>query len=379
MPENRLKAIQTFGQSIWCDHIQRDMIHEGVFKRMIESDGLSGVTSNPTIFDKAISKSDGYDHEIIRYVEAGLSPENIYWNLVIQDIKLACDVFLPVFQATQGRDGFVSLEVSPLLAHDTKGTIEQARDLHRRVNRVNLMIKVPATPHGLPAIRTLISEGMNVNVTLIFSVKRYQEVMEAYLLGLEDMAKKDGSVRGAQSVASFFVSRVDTTTEEIIQSKIDNQTTDAEKHELKALLGKTAIANSKIAYQEFKKVFQSERFEALRKQGASVQRPLWASTSTKNPSFPDVMYVEALMGPQTVNTLPLATLDAFRDHGVAENRIEENAEEALKHIQTLKSLGIDLDQITQTLEDQGVELFANSFNQLLLHLEEKRERLTIQR
>ena len=378
MSENRLKEIQKFGQSIWYDNIQKGMISSGAFQQMIAQDGLCGVTSNPTIFDKAVSKSADYDQDIARDVAKGLDSEAIYWNLVVQDIQDAANIFLPVYQGSGGTDGFISIEVSPLLAHDTEGTLQQARELFRRVNRINVMIKVPATPAGIPVIRKLISEGIHVNATLIFSIQRYREVMDAYLSGLEDMAGQNGSITGTASVASFFVSRVDVLVDQMLEEKIKSTENESEKEALRQLLGKIAIAHSKTAYREFKKIFSSERFLSLKTKGAQLQRPLWASTSTKNPDYRDVMYVESLMGPDSVNTLPPATLDAFRDHGAPGSTIEDGWEEVQTQLGALAAHGIDLDTVTQTLEDQGVQAFADSFQQLLRHLNEKRESLTVQ-
>ncbi len=282
------------------------------------------------------------------------------------------DVFLPVFKETGGNDGYVSIEVSPLLARDTEGTLREARELHGLVSRENLMIKVPATREGIPAIRTLISEGIHVNVTLIFSLERYREVMNAYLEGLEDRSKKGLSVARIASVASFFVSRVDTAVDPILEQKISRGAPEVEKGILKGLLGKAAIANSKLAYREFESVFGSGRFEELEKKGAGKQRPLWASTGTKNPAYSDVVYVEALIGPETVDTMPPATLDAFRDHGRAASRVKEGMADAGKTLQSLEKEGISLKQVTQALEEAGVKSFSDSYEKILKRIQEKR-------
>jgi transaldolase len=367
MTENRLKRILAVGQSVWCDNIQRNMITDGIFKKMITEDGLRGVTSNPTIFDKAISGSKDYDAEITKLLGQGVRGEDLYWKLVIRDIQDAADVFLPVYNESKGLDGYISIEVSPLLANDTKNTIQQARELHKKVGRKNIMVKVPATEAGIPAIKQLIADGININVTLIFSVDRYKAVMEAYMAGLEERHWAGKPVSGIQSVASFFVSRVD--------GVIDAALLEKGSAEAKALLGKAAIANSKIAYEEFRKFFNGARYKTLKQMGAAVQRPLWASTSTKNPDYSDVMYAEALMGPNTVNTLPPATLEAYRDHGDAADRIGSGLDEAKAQLKALADLGIDLKAVTEKLELQGVQSFIDSFNQLIAHLNEKQVKL----
>jgi len=372
---NPLKSVRQYGQSIWFDNIRRDMMSSGSLKRLITEDDVRGVTSNPTIFDKAISGSNDYDEDIRRGTEQGQSAEEIYWSLVVKDIQDAADIFLPVYNESRGPDGYISVEVSPLLAHDTPGTIAQARQLHKRVGRKNVMIKVPATPEGLSAVRTLIGEGIPVNCTLIFSILRYREVMEAYIAGQEDAAGK-GIAEPPASVASFFVSRLDTDVDKILQEKI-KAASGEEAGRLKALIGKTAIANSKLAYQEFKRVFSGERFKKLQAKGIPFQRPLWASTSTKNPEYSDVIYMEPLIGPHTVNTVPPATLDAYRDHGSPAARIEERVDECEAQLKELAAQGIDLDAVTDNLEEKGVRSFADSFNQLIKHLEEKKEKLAV--
>lgn len=375
MSDNRLKQILNLGQSIWYDNIQRGMIARGEFQKMIAEDGLRGVTSNPTIFDKAISKSADYDADILKGVERGDSAEAIYWTLVIKDIQAAADIFKPVHEATRGTDGYISIEVSPLLARDTQGTIRQARELVKRVDRKNVMIKVPATKEGIPAIKALIADGTPVNVTLIFSVERYREVMNAYLEGLEELHWNKKACSGVASVASFFVSRVDSLVDKLLEEKIKVTSDPAQKKVLQDLMGKAAIANSRAAYAEFKKFFapNAARFFPLRSNGAQVQRPLWASTSTKNPAYKDTLYVEELIGPQTVNTLPPATVDAFRDHGTAASRLETPG--FAEELAALARAGIELAAVTQQLENEGVDLFSDSFRQLLAHLEEKRGKL----
>lgn len=375
MPANRLKSILELGQSIWYDNIQRGMIARGEFQKMIAEDGLRGVTSNPTIFDKAISKSADYDADILKGVEQGLSAEEIYWSLVIKDIQDAADIFRPVHAATAAADGYISIEVSPLLARDTEGTIRQARELFKRVNRANVMIKIPATKEGIPAIKAVIADGIPVNVTLIFSVERYRAVMNAYLEGIEELHWKKKSCAGVASVASFFVSRVDSLVDKLLEEKIKAAADPSAKAALQALFCKAAIANSRAAYAEFKKNFapNAARFFPLKANGAQVQRALWASTSTKNPAYRDTLYVEELIGAQTVNTLPPATVDAFRDHGVAAAKLETGDYAA--DLAALAKAGIDLAAVTLQLENEGLDSFSDSFRQLLAHLEEKRAKL----
>ena len=362
---SRISEISKLGQSVWYDNIQRKMITDGIFKQMIEEDDLRGVTSNPTIFDKAISKSNDYDDAIARYHGEGFDAEGIYWQLVIKDIQDAADIFLPVYQKTNKLDGYISIEVSPLLARDTENTIKQAKELWAKVNRPNIMIKVPATKEGIPAIENLIYEGINVNVTLIFSIERYKEVMNAYITGLEQRHWDGKTLEGIHSVASFFVSRVDGAIDPKLQAH----------EQARPYIGKVGIANSQLAYQEFKNIFTSARFQSIKVKKGAVQRPLWASTSTKNPEYSDVMYIEALMGPDSVNTIPPATLDAYKDHGEPKSRIELNLDFARQTIASLPQWGVDLNQITEDLEVKGVESFSASFNELLTHLKDKQDKL----
>lgn len=375
MSENLLKKIQSAGQSIWYDNIQRSLIHSGKMAGMIQEDGIRGITSNPTIFDKAISGGTEYDVDITRYISEGVTGEDLYWALVIKDIQDAADLFAPVYKDTKGVDGFISIEVNPHLANDAEGTIKQAKELHAKVNRKNVMIKVPATKEGLIAIEALVGEGIHVNVTLIFSIQRYREVIEAYLKGLESLSESGKSVGSVQSVASFFVSRVDGVVDAQIDALIEANR--GNKELLNSLKGMTGIANSKKAYQVFQEIFASGRFSALKEKGAFVQRPLWASTSVKNPAYKDTLYAEELIGPDTVNTLPPVTVDAFRDHGVAESKITSDTAQMELQLKSLKEVGIDLDQITEKLELDGVKAFKDSFDQLLHHLESKREALAL--
>ncbi|MBI3286760.1 MAG: transaldolase [Chloroflexi bacterium] len=316
MAKNPLWELHQYGQSLWLDNIRRGLIASGELARMIEEDGIVGVTSNPTIFEKAIGGSTDYDAAMRALVDQGLNADQILEALIFEDIRLATDLLRPLYERSEGRDGFVSIEVSPHLAHDTQATTEQARRYWRAVDRPNLMVKVPATPEGLPAIQRLTAEGINVNITLLFSIERYAEVMEAYLSGLEQRIAEGQPVTHIASVASFFVSRVDTAVDRRLEALLRGVEDPLQKEQLQELLGRAAIANAKEAYQRFKRVFTSARFAALREKGARVQRPLWASTSTKNPNYRDTLYLEELIGPDTVNTLPHQTILAFKDHGV---------------------------------------------------------------
>jgi transaldolase len=365
---NPLKELSGQGQSIWLDYIRRNLIRTGELKRLVEEDGIRGVTSNPTIFEKAIAGSTDYD-DALRALH-GKNPKadarNLYEGLAIEDIQMAADVLRPVYDETGGADGYVSFEVSPHLANETQGTISEAKRLRAAVDRPNVMIKVPATPEGIPAIEELIAEAVNINVTLMFSMSHYEAVVGAYMRGLErcpDPAK-------VASVASFFVSRVDTMVDRALESLATAQA------QAKALLGKIAIANSKMVYHRFLQIFQSEGFVALRRRGARVQRPLWASTGTKNPAYSDVLYVENLIGAETVNTLPPETLHAFKDHGkVPGETIGDSLDDAAAALRRLKALGINLDTITEKLQQDGVAAFASSFDQLIAALEKKRNEI----
>jgi transaldolase/glucose-6-phosphate isomerase len=370
MKENPLLRLRQFGQSIWMDYIRRQLITSGELQRLIEEDGLRGVTSNPSIFEKAIAGSHDYDHSIRAMALEGKSPEEIYHALTVDDIQRAADLCRPQYDKLDGRDGFVSLEVSPKLAHDTAATIAEARELWAVLDRPNVMIKVPATREGLPAIQQLTSEGINVNVTLLFGLPRYQEVAEAYIEGLEKRAMKGDPIHRVASVASFFLSRIDV----LIDADLEKLTAaGGPKAEIaRALHGQIAIASAKLAYQMYKKIFGSERFRKLIDRGARPQRLLWASTSTKNPVYSDLKYVEPLIGEETVNTMTLETINAYRDHGEPGPRLEESVEEAHKIFQRLSELEIDIDQVTQQLEDEGVHKFIVPFDSLMATLEAKR-------
>ena len=360
---NRLKQLSKFGQSIWYDNIRRAMLTSGEFEELIAA-GVLGVTSNPTIFEKAIAGSADYDSALKMYLDQGLDLDSIYENLVLEDIAAAADKLLPVFEQTSGLDGYVSVEVRPTLANDTQGTIDEARHLFKSLQRPNIMIKVPATPQGIPAIETLIADGININVTLIFSLKHYEAVAEAYLAGLEKRLASGGDISQIASVASFFISRVDSTVDWELD-QIGNS----------SLKGKIAIANAKFAYTRFGQIFSGERWDKLAPAGARVQRPLWASTGTKNPDYPDTLYIDELIGPDTVNTVPPATLNAYRDHGQVRPSLESDLDLAKTQVQDLSQLGIDLDSITQKLQDDGVASFAKSFESLMKSLSDKGEKL----
>ncbi len=369
---NPLVELQAHGQSVWLDNISKAVLDSGELKRLIEEDGLRGVTSNPTIFEKAINGSQDYDAALRRLALEGRSVEEIYESLVIDDIQRATDLFRPLFRETRGLDGYVSLEVSPKLANATQRTLDEARRLWKQVDRPNVMIKVPATPEGIPAVEQLIAAGINVNVTLMFSMDHYIRVAEAYVRGLEARARSGKSLAVA-SVASFFVSRVDTLVDKQLDERLGSTKSASEKQELHSLLGKTAIANSRLVYQKFKEIFSRSNFTALKEKGAQVQRPLWASTSTKNPAYRDVLYAEELIGPDTVDTMPPATIDAFRDHGRVRASLEESLPEAKAIFSRLAAVGIDTGASTEKLQVDGVKLFADSFDTLMKALAAKRQ------
>jgi transaldolase len=372
---NPLIELQKLGQSIWYDNIRRAIIDNGDLARMISEDGLRGVTSNPTIFEKAITGSSDYNEAMQKLIAEGKSVIEIYEALVTEDIRRATDIFKSVYERTNRFDGYVSLEVSPLLAHDTEATVAEARRLWAALNRPNAMIKIPATPEGIPAIQRSIAAGININVTMIFALKNYEQVADAYITGLEERAAAGLPLDHIASVASVFVSRIDTAVDKQLEARIDSARDDAEKARLSALLGKVAIACSKIQYQKFKEIFASERFVKLKKQGARLQRPLWASTSTKNPNYPDVMYVEALIGPDTVNTLPPQTFEPFRDHGKVGLSLERNLVEAKETLARIAQVGIDINQVCQQLQDDGVKAFADSYEGLLASIKSKQAAL----
>ncbi|MCB2202533.1 bifunctional transaldolase/phosoglucose isomerase [bacterium] len=368
---NTAVKLNLLGQSIWYDNIRRSLIEDGTLMDLIERREIYGVTSNPSIFNKAISKSDDYDADLQTMAWAGLSARDIFYKLAIKDVQDTADLFRPLYISTDGADGFVSLEVNPNLAHDTDGTVEEALWLWQEVDRPNLMVKIPATKEGLPAITQAIAAGVNVNVTLIFSRERYREVMEAYLQGIERRLADGLDVGGIASVASFFVSRLETKADDRLQALVDADGAQAEKAE--ALLGQMALANTKLAYLDYEKVFTSERFEKLSVQGAQIQRPLWASTSTKNPNYSDIKYVESLVAVNTVNTVPPETLTAFLDHGDPQITIYDNLDLAEEALQQFADLGLSIETVTQELEDEGVEKFAAAFEKLMDVIESRRQ------
>jgi len=369
MSGNPLKRLGTLGQSIWLDYIRRDLMASGELQRLIDEDGLRGMTSNPSIFEKAIADSHDYDGDIRAMALGGNGADAIYETLSQRDVESAADQFRPLYDRTDGQDGYVSLEVNPHLAHDTKGTIEEARRLWAALNRPNVLIKVPATANGLPAIQQLIGEGISVNVTLLFGLPRYRQVAEAYIAGIEARAAQGEPMKHLASVASFFVSRIDALVDPLLEKLIAQGGKEADL--AKRARGQVAIASAKMAYQIYKEIFASGRFRKLAARGARAQRLLWASTSTKNPDYSDVKYVEALIGPDTVDTAPLETLSAYRDHGEPEARLEQGVEEARRVLERLPELGIDIDKVTRQLEDEGVGKFNKPFDKLMETLTQK--------
>jgi transaldolase len=367
MKTNPLKTLGTLGQSIWLDYIRRDLIVSGELRRLIKEDGLRGMTSNPSIFEKAISGSHDYDEDIRVMVHEGKGVKAIYEAISQRDVQGAADEFRPLYDKTEGGDGYVSLEVNPHLAHDTGGTLEEARRLWAALSRPNVLIKVPATAEGLPVIRQLIGEGINVNVTLLFGIPRYRQVVEAYLAGVEAWVAQAKPVRTVASVASFFVSRIDALVDPLLEKLIVQG---GEHGNLaKMMHGQVAVASAKVAYQIYKEMFESIRFRKLADKGALTQRLLWASTSTKNPEYSDVKYIESLIGPHTVDTVPVETLDDYRDHGKPRDRIEQEVATARRMLDRLAELDISIDKVTQQLEDEGVEKFSKSFDKLMATLE----------
>jgi transaldolase/glucose-6-phosphate isomerase len=367
---NPLQALLSYGQSIWLDYIRRDLITSGSLKKMIDDDGLRGMTSNPAIFEKAIGDSSLYDDMLKQLASRkDLDTTGRYEQIAIRDIQDVADILRPVYESSKFRDGYVSLEVSPLLALKTQETIEEARRLWKAVNRENVMIKIPGTAEGLPAIRQAIGEGINVNVTLLFAQEVYEKVAEAHIAGLEDLAKRGGNLKKIGGVASFFISRIDSLVDSMINDKLKTATDAQQQALLKSLLGKVAIANGKLTYLRYQRLFSGPRWQALAAQGAQTQRVLWASTSTKNPAYRDVMYVEELIGPDTVNTMPPATIDAFRDHGKLRNSLTEDVAGAQNVMDNLARTGISIKDVTTKLTDDGVKLFADAFYKLLAVVE----------
>jgi transaldolase / glucose-6-phosphate isomerase len=367
---NPLKELLNYGQSMWLDYIRRDLFTTGQLKKMIAEDGLRGMTSNPAIFEKAIAESSLYD-DILKSLAArkDLDTKSRFEQIAIRDIQDAADVLRPVYESSKFRDGFVSLEVSPLLARKTQESIEEARRLWKAVNRENVMIKIPGTAEGLPAIRQLLGEGININVTLLFAQEVYEKVAEAYIAGTEDLARHSGNLNKMASVASFFISRIDTLVDSKLNDRLKNASDSGEQALLKSLLGKVAIANGKLTYQRYLSIFSGARWNTLAAKGAKTQRVLWASTSTKNPDYRDVLYAEELIGPDTVDTMPPNTIDAFRDHGRVRNSLTEDVPAAQKTMDDLAKAGISMKEVTDKLTDDGVKLFADAFEKLLAAVE----------
>ncbi|GAA3961028.1 transaldolase [Mucilaginibacter dorajii] len=363
MATNNVKQIHDFGQSIWLDFIDREIMASGKLQKLIDEDGVRGVTSNPAIFEKAITSSSDYDADIKELAKTTSDNEALFFELAVKDIQNATALFKGVYDESNKVDGYVSLEVSPFLALDTEGTAKQAEELWKKVDRENVMIKIPGTQPGLAAIRQSIAKGININVTLLFGLERYEAVTEAYIAGLEEHLAAGHKIAHISSVASFFLSRIDVIVDPLLEAK---GATD--------LLGEVAIASAKKAYEIYKRVFSTERWQKLAAQGAQPQRLLWASTGSKNPAFKDTKYVEALIGPDTVDTVPLETVDAFRAHGIAANTLEAGLDEATATLAKLKDLGIDLDAITQQLEDEGIEKFNKPFEKLLKAIEDQKNK-----
>ncbi len=365
MSKSRLHQLSELGQSVWIDYLSRDLLRTGELARMMREDAVVGVTSNPTIFQKAISQGDAYDEQLRECIEVEDDPKAIFWRLAVRDVSDACDLLRPVWDEGHGQDGYVSIEVDPNLAYDTEATIAEAQRLHELVDRPNCHVKIPATEPGLPAIEEMISRGRNTNVTLTFSLDRYAAVAEAYIRGLERLVDSGGDPTKVASVASFFVSRVDT--------EADKRLDELGGHD--ELKGKLAVANAKLAYQRYKEIFTGERWEQLVAKGATKQRCLWASTSTKNPAYRDVLYVEELIGPETVNTMPEETIAAFQDHGRVELTLERDIDKAKRVFEQFAQAGVDYDDVVRVLEEEGVQKFADSFTELLDGIAAKRGEL----
>ena len=365
MADSRLHQLSALGQSVWIDYLSRGLLKTGELARLMKEDAVVGVTSNPTIFQKAIAEGDAYDDQMRTVLAEQEDPKEVFLALAIRDVQDACDLLRPVWDGGQGKDGYVSIEVDPNLAFDTDGTIAEARRLHDEVDRKNCFVKIPATKDGLPAIEEMIARGNNINVTLIFSLQRYAEVVEAYLRGVERLVESGGDPATVASVASFFVSRVDTEADR----RLEEAGAPAD------LKGKLAVANAKLAYQRYKELFAGERWEKLREKGATTQRCLWASTSTKNPDYRDVMYVEDLIGPETVNTMPEETMDAFQDHGEVALTLERDLDEAHRVFERIAEAGVDYDDVVVRLEQEGVQKFSDSFAELLDGVRAKRGEL----
>ena len=372
---NPLVELKSQRQSVWYDNLNRELVRTGLLKRLVEDDGVSGGTSNPSIFEKAVGASDAYDEHLAEIVRPDVSLDETYDALTVTDVGLSADIFRGVYDETEGADGYASLEVSPLIAADTETTPREATRLFAALGRPNAMIKIPGTPEGLPAVERSLAEGINVTLPLIFGVDRYEQVALAYLAALEKRAKADLPLDGIASVASFFISRVDSMVDGQLEEKIKAVEGDLERRRLSALMGKAGVANARIAYAKYQEIFSGDRWAKLAAKGARVQRCLWASTSTKNPEYRDVLYVEELIGPDTINTMPQNTLDAFRDHGVVASTLTTGVTESKAHVRELEAAGIDFRAVTDELQVQGVKLFADSFAKARATVEEKRNRI----
>ncbi len=371
---NPLLELKVLGQSVWLDDIDRGQLRSGLFGRLIDEDSLSGATGNPTIFEHSITHSATYDEQMQQLLALGKNAQEIYEALAMTDVRTVADLLRPTYERTDGQDGFVSIEVSPYLAQDTERTLSEVHRFWETIDRPNLMVKIPSTPAGIPAIRQALASGININITLIFSIENYRQVAEAYFGALEERSALGQDIRRIASVASFFVSRVDALVDALLEDKMKATGGSAEQ-QLKALEGKAAIANARLAYQEFKRLFSGPRFEALKRRGARVQRPLWASTSTKNSAYRDVLYVEELIGPDTVNTMPLTTIESFHDHGRVRLSIEDHLPEAKAQLAALADAGIQYEQITRQLQEEGVQKFIDSFHKLFACIDNKRKAL----
>jgi transaldolase len=371
MKSEVVNEIIRIGQSIWYDNIERKLLNDGTLAGMVERGEIRGITSNPSIFNKAISQSDDYDQEIKSLINGDIQSEEVYEKLAIRDIQMAADLFAELYEESGRADGFVSLEVSPYLAHDTAKTIQEAVKIWNAVARTNLMVKIPATLEGLPAITEVISQGINVNVTLIFSLDRYHSVRNAYLEGLDKRSAAGEDISRVASVASFFISRIDSKVDQRLESLLDSSTPEI-REKIQGLFGKTAVSSGKLAFADYEKTFsEDQRYLSLIEKGAKRQRALWASTSTKNPAYPDVIYVEELIGPDTVNTVPPDTLKKFFDHGIVARTIDQNLEDSYQVFRDLELVGLDMGDVTQELEDEGVKAFADAYTSLLESLENK--------
>jgi transaldolase len=370
---NPFLELKALGQSVWLDDIDRGHLRLGLFQRLIDEDGLSGATGNPTIFEHSITHDTTYDEQMQRLLREGKSAQEIYEALAMTDVRTVADLLRPTYERTNGQDGFVSIEVSPYLAGDTGRTLVEVRRFWETIDRPNLMVKIPSTPAGVPAIRQALAEGININITLIFSIENYRQVAEAYFGALEERSARGQDISRIASVASFFVSRVDTLVDNLLEDRMKAVGASTLPQQLKALEGKAGIANARLAYLAFKGLFDGPRFAALKQRGARVQRPLWASTSTKNPAYRDVMYVEELIGPDTVNTMPLTTIESLHEHGQVRLSIEDRLPEARARLAALEEIGIHYDQVTRQLQEEGVQKFTDSFHKLFACIDNKRK------